>query len=482
MRTCQPIYTYGACINAHQGGVKPSRVSCLSIIEEGSMRSCRFINLRWRFRLVVFLFFLNSAGRADTLPEPAAAATTNQPLTIQACRQNALANQPTIAATQAALKAALDRVHALETLRVPDCLVRDLPLRRKQAAIGVTIAQAAVIQAEAETLHGITASYLGALYAAQQVRLANEPDHGIRRRLKDLQTFVDDLLENKQRREVTLPEHRDLVRSFLETLDGRVSEAVQGELRAQAALREAMGIGPNCPVVLPDRDLPCPRVTPPPLNELIELALTRRGEMIQAACFAEVACLEIDAQAKSRRPSMRTFASGSDIHAKPIPSSDVGGVDFLPSIVGPDMPAFLNGSRDARVRQARDYCERARALTAKTRNLIALEVEDLYRRWVDKSAKAAHLEKAYHEARTFSEKMKESFNRQEKNSYPNVDEVINAGLITTRLQLEWKEAHYQSLLALAALERATVGGFVVDFDAAPPCENNKEAPGQSNGR
>ncbi len=446
------------------------------------MRSCRFINPCWRFGLAACLFFLNLAGRADTLPESPEAATTNQQLTIQACRQIALANQPTIAATQAALKAALDRQHALETLRVPDCLARDLPLRRKQAAIGVTIAQAAVTQAEAETLHGITASYLGALYAAQQVRLANDPDHGIRRRLKDLQTLVDDLVKNKERREVTLPEHRNLVRSFLETLDGRVSEAVQGELRAQAALREAMGLGPNCPVVIPDRDLPCPRVTPPSLNELIELALARRGEMIQAIGFAEVACLEVDAQASRRRPSMRTFASGSDIHAKPIPSADLGGVDFRPSIVGPDMPVFLNGSRDARVQQAKDYCERARALTAKTRNLIALEVEDLYRRWLDKSGKAAHLEKAYQEAVAFSEKVKASFNKQERGSYPNVDEVINAGLIATRLQLEWKEAHYQSLLALAALERATAGGFAVDFDAAPACENNKETPGQSNGR
>jgi outer membrane protein TolC len=460
--------------------MKPNTVSCLSINEEGSMRSCRFYIPCWGFGLAACLLFLNLPSRADSLPETSASSTAGQPLTIQACRQIALGNQPTIAATQAALKAAIDRLHALETLRIPDCLVRDLPLRRKQAAIGVTIAQAAVAQAEGETLHGITASYLGALYAAQQVRLANDPDLGIRRRLKDLQTLVDDLLKSNKRREVTLPEHRDLVRSFLETLDGRVSEAEQGELRAQAALREAMGVGPDCPVVIPNRDLPCPRVVPPPLKELIELALDRRGEMIQAVCFAEVACLEVDAQASRRRPSMRTFASGSDIHAKPIPSGDVGGVDFRPSIVGPDMPVFLNGSRDARVQQAKDYCERARALTAKTRNLIMLEVEDLYRRWLDKSAKAAHLEKAYQEARTFSEKIKESFNRNQKDSYPNVDEVINAGLITTRLQLEWKEAHYQSLLALAALERATAGGFAVDFDAAPACENNKEATGQSN--
>jgi outer membrane protein TolC len=432
--------------------------------------------------LLPLLLCLAPPGRADKLPEPSSAAPANPPLTVQACRQIALTNQPTLAATQAALKAALDRVHALDSLRVPNCLARDLPIRRKQAALGVTIAQAGIVQAEAETFHGISVGYLGALYAAQQLRLTDDPEHGIRRRLKDLQTLVNELVNRKERRDVTLPEHRNLVRSFLETLDGRVQEAEQGKLRALAALREAMGVGPDFVLALPDRDLPCPRVKPE-LKELVALALARRGEMIQSAAFAEVVCLEIDAQATSCRPNMRTFASGSDIHAKPIPSGDVGGVDFRPSIVGPDMPPTLTGSREARVQQAHDYCQRAQALTAKTRNLIVLEVEDLYRRWVDKSEKAAHLEKAYREAQKFSEKMKQSFNKEERGSYPNVDEVLNAGLIATRLQLEWKEAHFQALLALAALERATAGGFVVDFDAAPACKGEgKETPNGAKGQ
>lgn len=444
------------------------------------MPSCRFSRRTPRSAFAVLLPLLlctTAASRADTLPEASTAATggtqvppANAPLTIQACRQIALGNQPTLAATQAALKASLDRVNALENLRVPTCLARDLPIRRKQSALGVTVAQGGIVQAESETLHGVTASYLGALYAAQQVKLANNQ---IRGRLNDLQTLVTDPATRKQRRDVLLPEHQNLVSSFLQTLDGRIQEAEQGQLRALAALREALGVGAEFVLVLPERDLPCPRVQPQ-LNELLALALARRGEIIQVTTFAEVVCLEIDAQATSCRPSMKTFASGSDIHAKPIPTGDMGGVNFRPSIVGPDMPVFLNGSRDARVQQARDYHQRAVALVVKTRNLIALEVEDLYRQWVEKSKKTAHLEKAYREARAFSEKIKESFNKEERGSYPNIDEVINSGLITTRLQLEWKEAHYQSLLTLAALERATAGGFPVDFDAAPACETETQ--------
>jgi outer membrane protein TolC len=427
------------------------------------------------------LLAVSSLSFSDELPEPTPekppSSTADTGLTLQACRQIALSQQPALAATRASVKAAVDRASALDNLRVPNLLARDLPIRRQQAALGVVIAQGGITQAEAETLHGVTFSYLAALHAAQQIKLANGQ---IRGRLKDLQTLVADPAVQKGRRDVVLPEHQNLVKSFLDTLEGRVQEAAQGQQRAIAALREAMGAGPDFVVSLPDRDLPCPRVKPQ-LGELVALALARRGEMIQANTLVQVICLEIDAQAAINcRPSVRTFASGSDIHAKPIPSGDLGGVNYRPAIVGPEMPPFLNGSRDARVQQAHDYYERAQAVAVKTRNLIALEVEDLYRRWLDKSTKAEQMRAAYLQARKFSEKVKSSFNKQERGTYPNIDEVINAGLMTTRLQLEWKEAHYQSLQALAALERATAGGFQVDFDAAPACEPEpKEANGEA---
>jgi outer membrane protein TolC len=430
------------------------------------MRSCRFNRRQFGGIMAGLLFCPSLRGFADTTataPE-AASPATSQTLTLQACRQIALAQQPLLAATQASLKAAVDRANAVQNLRVPGFLARDLPIRRKQAALGVTIAEGGRVQAEAETLFGVTYSYLAALHAAQQIRMADEE---IRPRLKDLMALVTDPETLKRRRDVLLTEHQNLVKSFLETLDGRVQEGMQGQKRAEAALREAMGVGPEFVLALPKRDLPCPRVHPQ-LDEVVALALARRGELVQAFTLVEVICLEIDAQASSCKLNMRTFASGSDIHAKPIPSGDVGGIDYRPAIVGPEMPAFLSGSRDARVEQARDYHQRAQAVATKARNLIVLEVEDLYRRWLNKSRKATHLETAYREARTFSERMKESFNKRMP-SYPNIDEVINAGLVTTRLQLEWKEAHYQSLLALAALERATAGGFQIDFDTAATC-------------
>ncbi len=282
----------------------------------------------------------------------------------------------------------------------------------------------------------------------------------------------------KERRDVVLEEHLNLVKSYLHTVTGRVQEADQGYLRAVGRPARSDGRRSRIRPRAAQRDLPCPRVNPK-LEELVALALARRGELIQANTLAEVICLEIDAQNTSCKPSLRTFASGSDIHAKPIPTGSGGGLDYHPGAVGPEMPATLNGSKAARVEQARDYHQRALAGAVKTRNLISLEVEDLYRRWLDKAERAVYLQMAYRQSLLFSEKLKASFNRKTP-AYPNVDEVIMAGVITTRLQLEWKEAHYQSLLALAALERATAGGFSVDFDTAPACEPGLlDLPGES---
>jgi hypothetical protein len=428
------------------------------------MRSCRFTRRRFRCLLPVGVVAMLLGLTPCCLADPSATRPAESPLTLQACRQIALEQQPALSAAQATLKAAIDRANAIEHLHVPTFLARDLPIRRKQSALGVVIAQGGLTHAEADTLYGVTFSYLAALYAAQQYKMA---DTQIRQRLEGLKTLVTDPKIRKDRRDVILEEHAKWVMSFLSTLEGRTEEARQGRQRALAALREGMGVGRDFPISIPDRDLPCPRIVPK-LEELIALAQSRRGELVQTNTLVEIVALEIEAQAAICRSNVRTFASGADLHSKPI-SSGSAGLQYQPAAIGPDMPPSLTGSRAARVEQARDYHRRSEAVAAKTRNLIALEVEDLYHRWRERSSKAIHLEKAYHVASIFSEKLKNSFNPKMP-GYPNIDEVIAAGIITTRLQLEWKEAHYHSLLALAALERATAGGFYVDFDTAPPCD------------
>jgi hypothetical protein len=418
-----------------------------------------------------------SLGVADTLPD-STPAPGNAALTLRMCREIALGNQPTIAAAQATLAAAVDRGNALENLHGLASLSRELPVRKQQAALGIAIARGGLAQAEAETMYGVTFSYLAAVYANQQMDLADQ----IRGNLDDLQKLVDDAIGAEPGKKapthptVVLKEHRNVVNAYLATLDGRREQAQQGVQRALAALREAMGVGCEYPLPPLPRMLPCPKIEVSK-EELVALALARRGEIVQTANAVDVVCLEIQAQGQICRSLARTFAAGSDIHARPIPVGIYDGGRYRPGALAPEMPTTLVGSKVDRQTQARDYLHRAQAVDAKTRQLIVLTVEDAYLRWREKSAEAEKLEKAYQEHWQFSSKLRNEIKypidmekqRQPTPPYPNMDNLLHASVLTTRLLLEWKEAHYQALLGLAALEHATGGGFAVDFDAVPAC-------------
>jgi cell division septum initiation protein DivIVA len=450
-----------------------------------TQESRRLVQRMPRFAaLVLGLALVTTPGRAaDALEEAPAPRPATDVLTLKACRQIALQHQPAIAAAQATLAAAIDRAEAVANLHTHSLLAPDLPIRRQQAPLGIAIARGGVIQAEADSLYGVTYSYLAALYAHEQLTYV-VPE--IREKLNSLRDLVTDPSVKKSRRDIILvdppdpvtgrPEvnyHAVLVDSYLNTLEGRKQEAEQGQQRALAALREAMAVGPDFPLSSPVGRLPCPSIEPQK-EALIALALARRGELIQASNAAAVVALEIEAQGTTNRSTLRTFAAGSDIHARPVPTGIYEGLDYKPGAVGLEMPSSLSGCKTARQAQARDYHQRAEAVVAKVVNLITLEVTDLYYRWQEKSNKAKKLEEAFRQSQQFSEKLKNSFNVQARGTYPNIDEVLHAGLITTRLRLEWKEAQYQSLLALLALERATAGGLCVDFDAEPACDGKGE--------
>ena len=106
---------------------------------------------------------------ALTAPVPAAA----QVFDLHACREYAVEHQPAVAAARASLAAAQMKADALENLRgLSAVLSRDLPIRRQQAALGVTIAQAEVDAAEWDARYSATYCYLAALYAKEQQQTA----------------------------------------------------------------------------------------------------------------------------------------------------------------------------------------------------------------------------------------------------------------------------------------------------------------------
>jgi outer membrane protein TolC len=429
--------------------------------------------------VVGLLAALAGNARADTpatVPVEGAVLPTG-PLTLAACRQLALQQQPSIVGARASLAAASARSAALDNLRTPTCLAPDLPIRRKQAALGIVSAEAGVVRAEADTIYGVTFSYLSAVYAADQVRVADNAISNIEDFLKGVQVG----LQTGAMR--TLRAHdADKINTYLMLARSRREEAVEGLERARAALREAMGLPTDCPLLLADQELP--NLNPVVDRQaIIAAALARRGEMVQAATAAEVTGYEVSAQHSRRLPNQRTFASGSDIHAHTVPPP-LFDDQYRPGGLSLEMPTTMTGSRCDRVEQAQAYHARAEAVVVKTRNLIVLEANQAYYRWKEAREKRLRLVPALASARKLFHALQKNF--ADKVAGFTVDEWLSSGLLNTEMRVELNRAHYQSLIALASLERITAGAFCpfVPAAAAPAPEGEAlpaDVPDQAGG-
>jgi outer membrane protein TolC len=398
---------------------------------------------------------------AEPLPPPGsevAPAPAPQILDLHQCRELARAQQPAIAAARASLSAAVEKQQALDKLRFAAVIQRDLPARRKQAAVGVQAAEALVSVAEADTIYGVTFSYLSTLYANEQLRVADEAIEDLKRLLESVQKSVE---SGDARREIGKTQV-DLIKTYLYAAQARREEAVEGLQRAASALREAMGVGPDCPVTLAQSTLSDVSAMPDK-EQILGLALARRGEMAQADAAFKATCFEIEAQRSTFFFSGRTFAMASDIHANPLPAAEHDD-RYRPGAVDIEMPPMLPGMRADRVHQAEAYHQRAGAVVDKTRNLITLDAEQTYLRWLEAAKQLPHLREAAATSDRAAAGLRTNFNPG-AGGKGTVEEVLNAGLLASNQKLHLNQARYQALIGLAGLERATAGGFCAGFEA-----------------
>lgn len=374
-----------------------------------------------------------------------------QILDLAACRRLALERQPAIAAAQASLANAQARACALDKLHAIPIVASDLPIRRQQAALGLTGAEAQLDQARWDALYDVTRSYLTVVFARQQLKVADDS-------LRDLAKVKDQAKDAGKERVARQ------ANVFITAIEGRRETARSGVKRALAALRESIGLDPNAAIDVADTALPNlnPKVT---RDDVIALALSRRGELIQATTAAEVTGFEVKAQdAKHFGPTQRTFAAGTDIHAKPIPSGSRG-TEYAPAAIGPEMPTLLVGKRADRVEQARALSARADSVADKTRGLIALEADDAFNRWVETSKRLPKANQAAREARELADELAQ--NVKDLMQDIRFSEVTTAKTVAAQLRLDANEVHYLHLLNLATLERVTAGGVCPGFEPAP---------------
>jgi outer membrane protein TolC len=260
----------------------------------------------------------------------------------------------------------------------------------------------------------------------------------------------------------------DKIKVYIQMAKTRQIQASLGTERALAALKEAIGLDPDCCIDVPREELP-KRSFPLCGGDIVHLALLRRGELVQATSAAEVTALEVEAQGTSCRPKMQTFAALSDLHARPVPQGE-SNTDYRPGAVGLEMPAFLAGSRSARVELAKSFNARADAVVEKTRNLIALEAEAEFLKGREATLKAGQLETAVGTARKLANTTDQ---RWRDNLNVTVEEVLTNQVLAGQTQAQLNETRYQQVLALAALERITAGGFCPEFAVAavrPPAQ------------
>ncbi len=407
-----------------------------------------------RALLLVFIVCLGVVVPAAYAQQPAPVPTL-PPLTLEDCIRIGLEQQPALAAARASLAAAEDQRRALDNMRLAGLLSRELPVRKQQAALGVSIAAAGVQQAEWETIYAITRNYFSVIYATKQQKVVED---AIAKLAANRQSAAD-LLKSKDPDVVgkVTPIDVDRLDVHITLYRLRLQEAQKGVELATAALREAMGLARDCPLQLIQTDLP-PVVEGLDKCQLIDLAVSRRGEIVQATNAAQVTNLEVTAQGKSIMPTFRTFAAVSDIHSRPIPQG-MSNREYRPGAVGLDMPTMLAGHRRDRMQRARDFSARASAVVDKTTNLIVLETEAAYLKWRDAAESVRKLQRSVAQARAIADA--EDARANLRKSFG--EEVIRARTLQESVLSQYNEALYVHALALAGLERVTAGGFVPAF-------------------
>lgn len=373
------------------------------------------------------------------------------PLTLDECIHLAFEKQPALVAARASLAAAEDGRHALDNLPIyAKCLARDLSIRQQQASLGVSIASAQLWQAEWEARYAVTRNYFSVLYVRIQQDL-------LRKVIGDIEkgrTRAGQLLKSGNPDVKVTTNDLDVLDINLAILRARLVEATVGGEKALAALREAIGIGPDCPLEIAPGTLP-PVVTGFDRETLIKAAIANRGEIAQVTSAREVTDLEVAAQDRHRRGlQVGTFAGGSDIHAQPIPQGVSNG-EYRPGAIGLEMPPMLVGKRCDRVTHASDLSQRAGAVVDKTYNLVALEADAAYLKWLEARDRYKQFATALPHTRELGKRAWDRFNQGNMTG----SEYAQATTLEDQVQAQYNEALYLHALALAALERITAGGY-----------------------
>jgi outer membrane protein TolC len=417
----------------------------------------------WPGRLAISFFVclgVVPAARAQHAVElPPPRHNEPSPLTLADCVRIGLERQPALLAQRATLAAAEAQRQALDHLTCAALISKELPIRKQQGSLGIAIAQAGLQQAEWETIYAVARVYYTIVYARRQEVVAR----GLLEKLEISRKNAEAMVKQGKVEFKVTQEDVDKLAVNIDLLQLRLIEATTGIERATAALREAMGVRYDAPLPLHFEDFPAPGDTLD-RETLVQLALSRRGELVQAACAARIAELEVCAQNTGcLLPFKTTFAAVSDIHSRPIPQG-TSNATYRPGATGIEMPATIVGHKADRVARAQEFSNRAASVVDKTQNLIALETEDAFYKWQTAAAQVKTLRESAVKAAKLADLVSRRFDDGGKAS---AEDYLRARTLEDQTQAQLNEALFHHVLALAALERVTAGGFIPSFRHSP---------------
>jgi len=396
-------------------------------------------------------------GKGEKKPIWKAWQPSGQTLTLGECLAIGQSRQPTIEAATASLAAAERGYVALVGLRpVTDILSPDLPVRRLQSQRGLSAACAEVVKVRQENTYDICRLYFTYVYATQQEQTAAEI-------VEQLDSFLEIA---KEFLKLPVPDPKVKVNEFsLGEIEAVISEvrdlreeASTGRKKAMFALKEAMAVPRDFEFVPAEKELPLMGGTVDQ-ETVVNLALSRRAELVQAAVLVDVTRLEVCAQAKlSRRIRAHTFASGTDLHARYIPAAVRNG-EYRPGAIAPEMPTEIVGSKDDRVDRMTQHLRVHEAAYAKVTGLIQLEAINAFLNWEQAMRKVKDSQEAHKKAQDLVEKA-----RLAAQTRMDPELLVRTESLASKAQARYVKAVQEQVLALIALEKVTAGGVVPAFD------------------
>jgi outer membrane protein TolC len=398
-------------------------------------------------------------ARADVIPEKIADAAQKIPkLSVGDCMLLAHEHQPKLRAMHASLGAAQAGEQGVESARLIGQLSPEYKYRRQQAANGVSAAAAELEQATHDVNYAVVWTYYTTVYARAQLKVAKDAVEFVDYYRDQVEKIVNDKKANREINQLTLN------RLISKLSEGKrlLIKAQAGYDKAQAALREAMGVDETYAFEVGDQELPTFAKFEIKKEDVVGYAQTRRGEVIMASIATDVTRLEAYAQWSLKiRLRTQTFASGGDLHARTIPPGHRNG-DYRPDALGPEMPTNMFGNRSSRTQRAWELAARSEAVLEKTRNLVTLEAENAFIDYFYAGQSMTEAQKQVEASNANLKALKEVAGDKISKA-ADLEALLEAqGAAATGLAA-YNEAVHQRISALANLERITGGGIKINY-------------------